>query len=656
MFKFSKVDHNKFKFSKLITTSIAKEVGGYLFRKLDTFTLDFVPYGDGTCYVAGTGNYEGPVITIPEESPEGDTVINISSAAFQHYDDKITTLYLPDTLQRVENEAFNCSCFSNLNYNVDGNGFYYLGSKTNEHLYLAKAENDVSILTTNQGSGTPINENTRIIGYKAFKTTADYTCKLTSIELENSNILSIGFCAFQYARQLETVSLPESLLELGQSAFEECSNLRTISFPSNSALKAINQDTFLRCYSLGNFDLPEGITEIGQGAFFKCTSLTEITIPNSVRYIRKHAFSSNNAIADVETHEDPMELTTFRLKSGSQLEVIDSDAFGNCTKLNKVYIPSFEKWVDITFLYDKTSCPIGTHDYDTTEFYINDSRFTGNIDITGANLNTRTYNTKDNVDTIECYPQISPGAFRKAKSITSVSLPSSITKIGQSAFYACSSMTAINTEDASIEIIGESAFDACSSLTSITTGAQLKNIYKNAFNSCSSLETINLFVSNITSLPQGIFQNCSAVTSISLPNSIVSMNSASMFAGCTNLNSINIPTSLRNLGTDIFNGCTGLYDYQRHNSYGTSIYLKDSNGQDRYLLCGIPDLDVLTIPDGVRFIGARAVYEDQYLTSVSIPSSVQIIDIAAFYDCYNNCNRTIVSCPLFLSFLPLVFR
>ena len=79
---------------------------------------------------------------------------------------------------------------------------------------------------------------------------------------------------FRNEKNLVSVTLPESLTDLGSSTFEYCSNLTTINLPGK--LTSIGQSAFEGCSSLTNIKLPESITSIGQRAFSYCSSLSNI--------------------------------------------------------------------------------------------------------------------------------------------------------------------------------------------------------------------------------------------------------------------------------------------------------------------------------------------------------------------------------------------
>ena len=85
---------------------------------------------------------------------------------------------------------------------------------------------------------------------------------------------------------------------------------------------------------------------------------------------------------------------------------------------------------------------------------------------------------------------IGSSAFYKCTKLTSVTIPEGVTSIGMSAFYNCSGLTSITIPE-SVTSIGNYAFYNCSSLTSITIPESVTSIGNYAFSECSSLKTIN---------------------------------------------------------------------------------------------------------------------------------------------------------------------
>lgn len=168
-------------------------------------------------------------------------------------------------------------------------------------------------------------------------------------------------------------------------------------------------------------------------------------------------------------------------------------------------------------------------------------------------------------------------AFGGCTGLTSITIPNSVTSIGNSVFNGCTGLTSINIPN-SVTSIGDFAFSNCKSLTSIT------------------------IPDSVTSIGSYVFQSCPNLTSITIPDSVTSIG-VDVFRECTSLTSINLPNSVTSIGKSVFNGCTSL----------TSI----------------------TIPNGVLSIGDYAFQKCTSLTSITIPGSVTSIGFYAFDGCYN---------------------
>ena len=103
--------------------------------------------------------------------------------------------------------------------------------------------------------------------------------------------------AHQYYLALHTVTLPESLTEIGRFAFADCEKLREINFPDS--LKIIEECAFSECCSLESIRLPEGLLKIENQAFRWCTSLGSVTIPSTVTEIGYDAFFGCKAMREI---------------------------------------------------------------------------------------------------------------------------------------------------------------------------------------------------------------------------------------------------------------------------------------------------------------------------------------------------------------------
>lgn len=107
-------------------------------------------------------------------------------------------------------------------------------------------------------------------------------------------------------------------------------------------------------------------------------------------------------------------------------------------------------------------------------------------------------------------------AFRYS-SVTSVTIPDSVTFISDSAFAYCSNLTNISIPN-SVTSIGFSAFGGCTKLESITLPSSLRSISEALFSGCSQLTTIHIPVS-VTSIENDAFDGCPSSMTVTYPGS-----------------------------------------------------------------------------------------------------------------------------------------
>ena len=149
--------------------------------------------------------------------------------------------------------------------------------------------------------------------------------------------------------------------------------------------------------------------------------------------------------------------------------------------------------------------------------------------------------------------EIGGRAFSSCSSLTSVTIPNSVTEIGELAFSGCSSLISVTIPD-SVTEIGEYAFRGCSSLTSVTIPDSVTEIGGSAFSGCSSLSSV-IISDSVTEIGDNAFSGCSSLVSIKLSDSLKSISNG-LFYNCKSLESLSIPGSVKDIYQ--YNGASGL--------------------------------------------------------------------------------------------------
>ena len=379
--------------------------------------------------------------------------------------------------------------------------------------------------------------------------------KLTNIEIPSS-VTSIGERAFMGCSGLTGIEIPSSVTSIGEKAFMGCSGLTGIKIPAG--VTSIGSSAFYGCSRLTSIEIPAGVTSIGYGAFYGCSGLTSINVEaGNVSYDSR---DNCNAIIEKATNTLIQGCNNTKIPSG--VTEIGSFAFDGCSGLTSIEIP-----VGVTeigsFAFDDCSGLTGIK-IPSSVTSIGNSAFYGCSGLTSivVEADNTVYDSRD-----DCNAIIKKETNTLIHGCKNTKIPSSVTRIGERAFWDCSELTSIEIPS-SVTRIGYGAFDGCSGLTSITVEAG-NAMYDSRDNSNALIETkTNTLIlgckstkipSSVTSIGSAAFQFCEGLTSITIPEGVTSIGE-SAFEGCSGLTSIEIPSSVTSIGNYAFVDCIGLKD------------------------------------------------------------------------------------------------
>ena len=223
----------------------------------------------------------------------------------------------------------------------------------------------------------------------------------------------------------------------------------------------------------------------------------------------------------------------------------------------------------------------------------------------------------------EHYPVVAVGnkAFWYCDSVTSVTLPATVNRLGKYAFGYCSLE--------SITMPGVTSIDSCcfcyaSSLTSADVPSGVTKLPFLCFTHCSSLQSVTL-PESLTTIGVAAFQWCTALQSITIPESLISIEHHGFYR-CTALQSITLPDNLTSIEDLGFFGCTSLQSVNLPDNLTTL-------GYSAFSYC--ENLQSIDIPGSVSDIEDWCFYQCRGLVNVTLHEGTETIDYCAFRECYN---------------------
>lgn len=218
------------------------------------------------------------------------------------------------------------------------------------------------------------------------------------------------------------------------------------------------------------------------------------------------------------------------------------------------------------------------------------------------------------------------------RAVTAVSIPKSVTEIGEGAFDSCLNMTSLRFASGStLKRIGAKAFE-CNKVTTLTLPDGLESVGENAFSSCESVTTLYI-PDSVKSIGKWAFSSMSSLKKLTMPGEfdwigIVDYGDGLETAVLTGTYVVRTPQAKNVILADTV---TEVRDGAFENGHRVENITLSRNlkriGDRAFKNCHVRSI---TLPDGIEYIGEKAFEDCRSLESINLPDSIQFIGKDAF--------------------------
>lgn len=504
-------------------------------------------------------------------------------------------------------------------------------------------------------------------------------------EYKGKAVVGISDRAFMGDKDVESIYIPGSVTEVGEAAFDGCDNLleeeNGIYYAGRWAVsadediesveirkgtKGIANNAFGTCDKIKKAVIPGSVKSIGSSAFRGCEEMTSVSFGSGLEYIGSLAFSGCERLAGVRLPDSVKEICGNSFSTATCELVSDESEEGANNKnyyldgwfmgtkkeeVKKITFRSGTRGIAATSLWRQyklasADLPEGLKSIGYLAFshtaitevtvpasvsYIGDRAFAESSKITAFSVaeNNKYYKSVDgNLVDKDGKKFIAYAAGNVQRDKYTYTVPDGITEIAAFAFSNVTTLEKIHLPD-SVEVIGPYAFQHCNA-AELTVGNGLKEIGECAFWWMSRL-TEMVLPSSLETIGRSAFLQCAKLRKVNIPDGIKSIPYHCFYE--TNISEIVLPGSVEEIGRSAFQECKWL------EKVVMSGHMK-SIGE--WAFCSTP-LREITMPETLESIGEGAFVSCPNLQSIVIPEGITVINFDVFGSGYSLENITLPS-------------
>lgn len=466
---------------------------------------------------------------------------------------------------------------------------------------------------------------------------------------------------------------------IAENAFRDNNNIKSVTLPNT--IQEIGKGAFWRCKNLTKTNIPANVTEVGSQAYQQSGLAAD---PNGLLYIDNwlvgYGYVDDAASGGKKIKKPEGEVI---IKAGTR--GIARGCFDFCSRMTSVFIPASVKNIGFPlFKYCNELSAIVVEEGNRTYDSRNDCNAIVYKRADGLMAGCKGTVIPNNVKAIY------PSAFEGCEALSSIVIPDSVNYIEEKAFKGCVKLTLFSFPKMLKTVVGDAfngtgwykaqpdgllykdgwllgykgekpagkveiqaatkraasqAFLKCEDIKEVVLPDGLEEISVSMFYGCTGLKSINI-PQSVKEIGYAAFCNCSSLKALTIPEGVTTIGDAA-FWNCTNLKTINIPNSVNNVIFSSFQG-TGWFSKQSDGALYLNNWLLGWKGKrptnkvvikegtthiSKRAFANCAEMKTVVFPESLKTIGDYAFTGCEKLVTADLPNGLEEIGMMAFFKC-----------------------